>query len=49
MEKIFNPDSIVIIGLSAKASSVAKMILDNCLRWGFRGRIFGVNPRAEQE
>jgi acetate---CoA ligase (ADP-forming) len=49
MEKIFNPASIVIIGLSAKASSVAKMILDNCLRWGFRGRIFGVNPRAEQD
>lgn len=49
MEKIFNPDSIVIIGLSAKASNVAKMILDNCLRWGFRGRIFGVNPRVEQD
>jgi acetyltransferase len=49
MDKIFNPDSVVIIGLSAKASSVAKMILDNCLRWGFKGRIFGVNPRAEQD
>jgi acetate---CoA ligase (ADP-forming) len=47
MEKIFNPNSIVIIGLSSKASNVARMILDNCLRWGFRGRIFGVNPRVE--
>jgi acetate---CoA ligase (ADP-forming) len=47
MEKIFNPNSLVIIGLSSKASNVAKMILDNCLRWGFRGRIFGVNPRIE--
>jgi acetate---CoA ligase (ADP-forming) len=47
MEKIFNPNSIVILGLSTKAANVAKMILDNCLRWGFRGRIFGVNPRIE--
>ncbi len=47
MEKIFNPNSLVIIGLSSKASNIAKMILDNCLRWGFRGRIFGVNPRVE--
>jgi acetate---CoA ligase (ADP-forming) len=47
MEKIFNPDSIAIIGLSPKSSSVSKMILDNLLRWGFRGRIFGVNPKIE--
>jgi len=47
MEKIFYPDSLVIIGLSAKANNVAKMILDNCLRWGFRGRIFGLNPRVD--
>jgi acetate---CoA ligase (ADP-forming) len=47
MEKIFNPNSLVIIGLSSKAGNVAKMILDNCLSWGFRGRIFGLNPRIE--
>lgn len=47
MDKIFNPASLVIIGLSSKPSNVPKMILDNCLRWGYRGRIFGVNPRAE--
>jgi acetate---CoA ligase (ADP-forming) len=47
MEKIFNPSSLVIIGLSSKPSNVPRMILDNCLRWGFKGRIFGVNPRVE--
>ncbi len=47
MEKIFYPDSIVIIGLSPKSTNIPRMILENLLRWGFRGRIFGTNPRSE--
>ena len=47
MEKIFYPESIVIIGLSPKQSNIPRMILENLLRWGYRGRIFGTNPRSE--
>lgn len=47
MEKIFYPESIVIIGLSPKSNNIPRMILENLLRWGFRGRIFGTNPRSE--
>jgi acetyltransferase len=47
MEKIFYPESIVIIGLSQKPTNIPRMILENLLRWGYRGRIFGTNPRAE--
>lgn len=47
MEKIFFPQSIVIIGLSAKPNNIPRLILENLLRWGYRGRIFGVNPGAD--
>ncbi len=47
MKKIFYPESLVIIGLSPKPNNIPRMILENLLRWGYRGRIFGTNPRAE--
>ncbi|HOS38744.1 MAG TPA: acetate--CoA ligase family protein [Spirochaetota bacterium] len=47
MHTIFYPESIVIIGLSSKPNNIPRMILENLLRWGYRGRIFGMNPRAE--
>jgi len=48
MEKFFYPRSIVIMGLSAKAHNIPKLVLENLLRWGYRGRIFGVNPKSDE-
>jgi len=48
MEKLFYPQSIVIIGLSAKTNNIPKLVLENLLRWGYRGRIFGVNPKNDE-
>jgi acetate---CoA ligase (ADP-forming) len=48
MEKLFYPQSIVIIGLSAKANNIPRLILENLLRWGYRGRIFGLNPKSDE-
>ncbi len=47
MERIFYPRSIVIIGLSSKPANIPRMVLENLLRWGYRGRIFGVNPNSD--
>jgi len=47
MEKIFYPESIVIVGLSSKPNNISRVVLENLLRWGYRGRIFGLNPRSE--
>jgi len=49
MDKLFNPDSIAIIGLSNKANNIPRLTLENMLRWGYRGRIFGINPRSEDK
>ncbi len=47
MHKLFYPESIVIIGLSSKPTNIPRLTLENLLRWGYRGRIFGVNPRSD--
>ncbi len=47
MEKIFYPESIAVIGLSSKANNIPRLALENMLRWGYRGRLFGINPRSE--
>lgn len=48
MEKMFNPESIAILGLSAKEGNIPRLILDNLLRWGYKGRIFGVHPDGSE-
>jgi acyl-CoA synthetase (NDP forming) len=47
VEKLFYPESIAIIGLSSKLNNIPRITLENLLRWGYRGRIFGVNSRSE--
>jgi acetyltransferase len=47
MQRLFYPESVAIIGLSSKASNIPRITLENLLRWGYRGRIFGVNPRSD--
>ena len=47
MEKLYYPQSIVIIGLSSKDNNIPRLILENLLRWGFMGRIMGVNPSGK--
>jgi acetate---CoA ligase (ADP-forming) len=46
VEKLFYPESIAIIGLSSKPNNIPRLVVENLIRWGYKGRIFGVNPRA---
>ena len=49
MEKLFYPESIVIIGISNKPGNIPRIILENLIRWRYKGRIFGVNPGSTGE
>ncbi len=46
MKTLFYPNSIVIFGLSSKPNNIPRLILENLIRWGFRGRILGINSRS---
>jgi acetate---CoA ligase (ADP-forming) len=48
VEKLFCPESVAIIGLSAGPHNIAKLILENLIRWGYKGRIFGVHPGPKE-
>ncbi len=49
MDKLFYPESIAIVGLSAKPNNIPRLVLENLIRWGYRGRIFGVNQLSKDE
>jgi len=46
MERIFGARSVALVGVSDKPENLARVVLENLLRWGYRGRIFCVNPRG---
>lgn len=46
MDQFFAPSSLAVYGLSSKAQNTPRIIVENCLRWGFLGRIFGINPTS---
>jgi acyl-CoA synthetase (NDP forming) len=47
MEKLFYPQSLAVVGLSSKPSNIPRLVLENLIRWGYKGRIFGINSRSD--
>jgi len=43
-DRFFDARSIVIIGLSPNPGNLGRNIIANSRRWGYGGKIFGVNP-----
>ncbi len=48
LTQIFRPSSIVLIGVSRKEGSLGKKFLDAILRMHYTGKIYIVNPKADQ-
>ena len=44
----FNPKSIAVIGASATPGKVGNTVLNNIIKSGYEGRIFPINPRADE-
>jgi len=44
--KLFYPESIAIVGLSSRPSNISRLVLENLIRWGYKGRLYGINSRA---
>jgi len=47
LEKVFNPQSVAIVGASQTKGKVGYEILTNMIEAGFEGRIYPVNHKAE--
>ncbi len=48
LEKLFNPQSVAIVGASEKEGKVGNVIAKNILNLGFAGDVFLVNPKHQQ-
>lgn len=44
----FTPKSICVIGASAKQGKVGNTVLNNLIQSGFSGKIFPINPKADE-
>ncbi len=48
LEKLFNPQSIAIVGASAEQGKVGNAITKNILNLGYAGEVFLVNPKHDE-
>lgn len=48
IERLFNPESIAVVGASRTEGKVGYTILSNLIRDGFQGTIVPINPAAEE-
>ena len=45
---LFEPDSVAIIGASGRKGSVGSVLIGNMLAAGYRGQLYGVNPKHRE-
>ncbi|TET41841.1 MAG: CoA-binding protein, partial [Elusimicrobia bacterium] len=48
VKKLFNPKSIAVIGASRQEGKVGHSVLKNLLQYGYPGKIYPINPKAEE-
>jgi acetyltransferase len=46
MEKIFNPESLLVVGVSNRADNLARNILRNLQNFGYRGEVYALGREA---
>jgi len=47
LQPLFSPRSIAVIGASTRPGSVGSTLTENLLAYGYTGRVYPVNPKAE--
>ncbi len=48
LRPLFAPESVAVIGAGRWHGSVGRSVIDNILKGGFAGRLYAVNPHAEE-
>lgn len=43
-----NPSSIAVVGASRYDAKVGYKVIEGLSRWGYKGKIYPVNPRADK-
>ncbi len=48
LDRIFNPRSVAVVGASRHPGKIGNQVLKNLIDGGFKGKIYPVNPKAEE-
>jgi acyl-CoA synthetase (NDP forming) len=48
MRKFIEPGSIALLGVTRQTGESARNILENLLHWGYKGKLYPVNPNATE-
>jgi len=48
LEKLFYPEAIAIVGASRHPGKIGYLILKNLIEYGYKGRIYPINPQANE-
>ena len=48
LEALFAPDSVAVVGASANPSKLGYVITDNILKYGYKGRVYPINPNEDK-
>lgn len=48
LDQIFRPESVAVIGASNDTTKFGGRILENLVRFGFKGKLFPINPKETQ-
>lgn len=48
LENFFKPNSMAVIGASREEGKVGHSVLKNILQYGYKGKVYPVNPKAKQ-
>jgi len=48
LEKFFNPKTVAIVGASTREGKIGHILVKNMLKYGYKGRIFPINPKASE-
>ena len=48
LESLFSPQSIAVVGASANPEKLGFNVIDNVIKYGFKGQVYPVNPGTEE-
>jgi len=48
LDHFFNPSSIAVVGASQNPGKIGYDVLNNILRYGFKGSVYPINPKAKE-
>ena len=48
LEALFSPQAVAVVGASANPAKLGYSVLDNIIKYGYKGQVHPINPKADE-